>query len=195
MLPPASAFVPPSWTAPLDAERAIAAMPEDATIAGMFFVALMEGAQRRQLELTFARSRYLPFGFYPIREFAQQLVAAAPLFYPGATLRQGLRLIGRVGPRAFLTSTLGKVTLGAAEGVHAAVTAVANTYAVNIKPSRCEVKQSSPRSMVISLDEVPHFLDCHHIGVFEGCLEHAGATGEVRIHARGERAADLWLSW
>jgi len=195
MFPSASAFVAPSWTAPLDAERAIAAMPEDATIAGMFFLALIDGAERRQIELGFPRPRYLPFGFYPVREFARQLVKAAPLFHPNATLRQSLRLIGKVGPRAFLSSTLGKVTLGATEGVHAAVTAIANTYAVNIRPSRCQVRESLPRSMLLSLDDVPHFLDCHHVGVFEGCLELAGAKGEVRIHPRGERAADLWLSW
>jgi uncharacterized protein (TIGR02265 family) len=195
MFPPASAFVAPSWSAPLDAERAIAAMPANATIAGMFFLALIDGAERRQVQLTFPRARYLPFGFYPVQEFAQQLAAAARLFYPHASLRQGLRLIGKVGPRAFLSSTLGKVTLGAAEGVHAAVTAIANTYAVNIRPSRCEVKQTLPRSMLVSLDDVPHFLDCHHVGVFEGCLEYAGANGDVKIHSRGERAADLWLSW
>ena len=195
MLPPESAFVAPSWTAPLDAERAIAAMPEDATIAGMFFLALIDGAERRQLHLPFPRARYLPFGFYSVREFARQLVAAAPLFYPNASLRQALRLIGQVGPRAFLSSTLGKVTLGAAEGVHAAVTAVANTYAVNIRPSRCEVRQTLPRSMLVSLDEVPHFVDCHHVGVFEGCLEHARTKGEVRIHSRGTRSLDLLLVW
>jgi uncharacterized protein (TIGR02265 family) len=195
VLPIASAFTLPSWTAPLDAERAILAMPESATIAGLFYVALRDGAERRQLELTFPRPRYLPFSFYPVREFARLLVEAAPKFHRGTPLRQALRLLGRAGPKALLSSTLGKVTLGAAEGVHAAVTSVAKTYATYVRPSRCEVRQLLPRSMVVTLDDVPHFLDCHHIGVFEGCLEYAGAKGEVRIFARGAHSADLWLSW
>jgi uncharacterized protein (TIGR02265 family) len=195
MVPSSSAFVAPSWSAPLDAERAIAAMPAEATIAGMFFLALVDGAERRRVELAFPRSRYLPFGFYPVREFARLLVEAAPRFYPNASLRQGLRLIGKVGPTALLSSTLGKVTLGAAEGVHAAVTAVAKTYAVNVRPSRCQVTQAQPRSMVVVLDDVPHFLDCHHVGVFEGCLEYAGADGNVRILRRSDRSADLLLEW
>lgn len=195
MLPPPSAFVAPSWTAPLDGERAIAGMPEQATIAGVFFLALSDAAVRHSVKLAFPRSRYLQFGFYPVREFARLLVEVAPKFYPGTSLRQGLRLIGQVGPKAFLRTTLGRVTLGAGEGVHAAVTAVAKTYAINVRTSRCEVLSVEPRSMMVSLDDVPHFLDCHHVGVFEGCLEYARATGEVRIHVRGERAADLLLTW
>lgn len=170
-------------------------MPADATIAGMFFLALRDGAQRRQLQLAALRPRYLPFGFYPVREFARMLVEAAPRFHPNASLRQGLRLIGRVGPTALLSSMLGKVTLGAAEGVHAAVTAVAKTYCVNVRPSRCEVLSTTPRSLVIALRDVPHFLDCHHVGVFEGCLEYAGAQGAVRICSHGDRDADLLLEW
>ncbi len=170
-------------------------MPESATIAGMFFLALLENAERRQVALAFPRDRYLPFGFYPVREFARLLVEAAPRFHPGASLRQSLRQMGKAGPTALLSSTLGKVTLGAAEGVHAAVTAVAKTYSINVRPSRCEVRQVLPRSMILSLDDVPHFLDSHHVGVFEGCLEYAGVRGEVRIHRRGERAAELWLGW
>jgi uncharacterized protein (TIGR02265 family) len=192
-LPP-SAFTEPPWSAPLDATRAIAAMPDEATIAGMFFLALLEGAERRQVQLAFPRARYLKFGFYPLREFARLLVEAAGQFYPDVSLRQGLRRIGKVGPAAFLSSTVGKVTLGAAEGVHAAVTAIAKTYSVNVRPSRCEVQSAAPRSLVLRL-EVPHFLDSHHVGVFEGALDYAGAQGDVRIHRHGERSAHLRLSW
>jgi hypothetical protein len=80
--------------------------------------------------LEFPQPRYLPFGFYPVREFAPLLVTAADLFYPDLSLRQGLRRIGTAG-LAFLSSTLGKVTLGASEGVHATVAAIAETYGIN----------------------------------------------------------------
>lgn len=192
---PFSDFVEPPWAAPLDVTRALASIPEQAAIAGMFFMALSDGAERRQVRLAFSRPRYLPFGFYPVREFAPLLVEAAERFYPTLPVRQGLRLIGRVGPKALLSSMLGKVTLGAAEGVQASVTAVAKTYAINIRPARCEVVHSGEGSMVVSLDSVPYFLDCHHVGVFEGCLEYAGAQGEVRMYPRGERAADLLIRW
>jgi uncharacterized protein (TIGR02265 family) len=191
----AGVFVEPPWAAPLDVERVLAAVSPSATIAGMFFLAIMEGSQRRQVPLPFARARYLPFGFYPIREFVPLLVLAAQRFYPQQTLREGLRRIGASGPAAFLSSTLGRVTLGSSQGAHATVSAIAKTYSINIRPSRCEVVQSLPHSMRVSFDAVPYFLDSHHVGVLEGTLLYAGVEGSVRICSRSETAADLWLEW
>jgi uncharacterized protein (TIGR02265 family) len=190
-----SAFSEPPWDAALDAERVIARVPETATIAGMFFLALAEGAERRQVPLPLPRARYLPFGFYPVKEFAPLLVTAAGSFYPDKSLREGLRRIGGAAPVAFLTSTLGRVTLGASEGPHAMVSAIAKTYAINTRPSRCEVLESSPRSMLIRLEDVWYFLDSHHVGVFEGTLHFAGVQGRVRIAGRSETSADLQLDW
>ena len=174
-----SGFVEPPWAAPLDAAGVLSRIPPSATIAGMFFLALVEGAQRRQVQLPFPRDRYLPFGFYPISEFAPLLVTAAERFYPQLPLRQGLRRIGTSGPVAFLGSTLGKVTLGASEGAQAMVAAIAKTYAINVKPSRCDITVTNERSMILSMASVPYFLDSHHVGVFEG--------SRARCTTRGSR--------
>ena len=191
----AGSFVEPPWDEPLDVARALAAIPQEATIAGMSFQALATGADRRQVDLTIPRPRYVPFSFYPVREFAPLLVEAAALFLPHHSLREGLRRIGKAGPEAFLGSTLGRVTLGASEGVHATVSAIAKTYAINTRPSRCAVLETAPRSMTVALDDVVYFMDSHHVGVFEGTLEHAGVLGSVRIRHRGPTAADLLLEW
>jgi uncharacterized protein (TIGR02265 family) len=190
-----SDFVELPWRAPLDAERVLADIPATATIAGMFFLALVDGAERRQVKLEFPRARYLPFGFYPVREFAPLLVKAAGLINPHSSLREGLRRIGQAAPAAFLGSTLGRVTLGASQGVHATVTAIAKTYAINTRPSRCAVVEAAERRMVVSLDDVLYFLDSHHVGVFEGTLEHAGVSGRVRWRRRSPTSADLLLEW
>lgn len=187
-------FLDPVWDAPLKVERALQVIPKEATISGMFFVALVRGAQQRNVKLPFPEPRYLPFKFYSLREFAPLLVAAAQQFHPSLSLRQGLRRIGKVGPKAFLSSTLGRVTLGVTAGVHEAVTAFAKTYALNVKPSCCEVVKQSERAMVVRLD-VPYFLDSHHVGVFEGILEYAGVTGAVRIAGKSETVAELLLEW
>jgi uncharacterized protein (TIGR02265 family) len=192
---PDSAFVDPPWATPLDAERVLGSIPANATIAGMFFLALADGAERRQVALELPRPRYLPFGFYPVAEFAPLLVKAAGLFHPQQSLREGLRRIGTAGPAAFLASTLGRVTLGSSEGVHATVSAIAKTYGINTRPSRCQVTQTLPRSMRVSLDDVVYFLDSHHVGVFEGTLQYAGVAGGVRIHSRSETSAELLLDW
>lgn len=188
-------FRDPPWDALLDVPRALSLISSDSAIAGMFFLGVLEGAKRRGVSLPGTRDRYLPFGFYPISEFAPLLVAAAALFHPTLSLRQGLRAIGSVGPAILAKSVLGKVTLGSAIGVHAVIEAVANTYGVNIRPSRCTVTQQGPQACVVSVDNVQYFLDSHHVGVFEGTMTHAGVTGRVRIASRSEFSADLLLEW
>lgn len=190
-----SDFIDPPWQAPLDPEVVIAAIPREALIAGMFFVAVQKGAERRGVSLPDANERFLPFGFYSISKFAPLLVSAAKLFYPERSLREGLRAIGRAAPEAFSSSVLGKVTLGSAEGVHAVVSSIVNTYAINVRPSRCSVVESTQSSMIVSLEHVYHFLDSHHVGVFEGTLKYAGVDGRVRIASKSATAAELLLEW
>ncbi len=189
------AFVDPPWQRPLDAEAALKAVPESATIAGMFFLAAFEGAKRRGVTLAAVRPRYLRFGFYPLVEFVPILLEGAKKFYPDRSLREALRLIGQVGPAAFASSVLGKVTLASAEGVHAAISAIAGTYAINVPGSRCDVLRSEPRSVVLGLRNVHHFLDSHHVGVFEGTLKFAGVAGRVRLHSHSPTSADFLLEW
>jgi len=195
MRAPERQFVEPPWDEPLDVERALTVIPPQAQIAGMFFLGMFEGAKRRGLSLPEPKVRYLAFKFYPIAEFAPLLLKAAELFYPTRSLREGLRAIGTAGPTIFAASMLGKVTIGSAVGVQGTVEAIARTYPINIRPSQCTVSEVKPRSCVVSLDSVPHFLDSHHVGVFEGTLQHAGVKGCVRIAKRGEISADLLLEW
>jgi hypothetical protein len=49
--------------------------------------------------------------------------------------------------------------------------------------------------MIVSLDDIPYFLDSHHVGVFEGTLKYAGVKGRVRIATRSYDSADLLLEW
>jgi len=188
-------FSEPPWNTVLDVPRALSLISADSTIAGMFFLAVSESAKRRGVQLSGTRERYLPFGFYPVAEFAPLLVAAAGIFHPALSLRQGLRAIGAVGPAILAKSVLGKVTLGSAIGVHAVIEAVANTYAVNIRNSSCAVTHKAARACVVKLDNVQHFLNSHHIGVFEGTLTHAGVKGRVRIASQSEFSAELLLEW
>lgn len=188
-------FVDPPWEAELDVPRTLAAIAPGSTIAGMFFLATSEAAKRRGVSLPGAHKRYLPFNFYPVSEFAPWLVVAAQQFYPDRSLRQGLRALGAAAPNVFAESVLGKVTLGSAIGVQASIDAIAKTYPINIRPSACAVSEVSAHSCVVSLDNVFHFLDSHHVGVFEGTLRHAGVTGHVSIARRSDASADLLLSW
>jgi uncharacterized protein (TIGR02265 family) len=188
-------FVDPPWEAPPDVEATVADISSDAKIAGMFFIATVAGAKARGVVLPSARERYVQFAFYPVAELVRLLVEAAERFYPTRTLRQGLRALGAFAPSAFIASTLGKVTLGSTDGVHAAVAAMANAYVLNVRPCRAAIVDSGATWSVVQLDQIQYFLDSHHIGVFEGTIRYAGAKGRVQIAARGAKSADLLLSW
>lgn len=190
-----SRFIKPVWTAPLDSEAQIAAIPDSGTIAGMFPGAIVYGAKQRYIELPSAQSRYVAFSFYPQREHARLLCEAAAAFYPAEPLRQALRILGHEGPRALLRSPLGKVVLGTAEGVHQAVAAMARAYVINLKPSRVDVLETAAGQAIVKLTGVHYFLDCHHVGMFEGLLQYAGVMGEVLVDVQGPGEAEMLLRW
>lgn len=189
------AFHEPPWSAPLDVAATVAAIPEGATISGMFIAPLAQEAKRRGVTLRAARDRYVPFSFYPLREHAAVLVETCERLYPDRPLRQALRKLGRGAPKALVASTLGKVVLGSVQGVHDVVTAMAKAYPLNARPSSVTVLSSGPGRAVVRLEEIHYFLDSHHVGTFEGVLKYAGVQGRVLLAMRSPSAADLLLEW
>jgi uncharacterized protein (TIGR02265 family) len=188
-------FLDPPWDVPLDVERTIEAIPSDATISGMFFMYLLAAAKAQNASLPSARDRYVPFHFYPLADLARLVVEAVPVVFSGRPLRQALRYLGRSGPDALLSSTLGKVTLGSTIDVPGAVTAMTNAYELNVRPSRVTVVDKGPAWMIVHLERVYYFVDSHHVGTFEGVMRFAGAKGQVKVATRSASSADFLLTW
>jgi uncharacterized protein (TIGR02265 family) len=192
---PSPRFLEPPWDEALDVESELAAIPEAAQVRGLLIAPMLADLKKRGWKQPLPRDRYVGFNLYPLREHARMLVDAWQMFFPDKPLREGLRKLGRAAPAAFSASTLGKVTLGAAEGVHDIVTAFAKGYELNMQPGRATVTETHRRSMVVSLEEVHYFLDSHHVGAFEGALKRAGVKGHVLIARHGRAAAELSLQW
>jgi uncharacterized protein (TIGR02265 family) len=192
-------FEEPSWTAPLDTLSAIQAMPAETTLSGMFFEATALAARQANAAqgraLSSPPARYLAFRFYPARDFMRLLVEAAPVLFPDDPIRIALRKMGRAAPHNLLSSTVGKVVLGPAEGVHAILDTISQTYPINLRPSQGGVIERGERFAVVRLSDVHYFLDCHHVGVLEGTLRYAGVRGTVRIRPMGRGAMDYLCSW
>jgi uncharacterized protein (TIGR02265 family) len=187
--------VEPPWSAPLDVDAVLRAIPSTATISGMFIAPLVLEAKRLGVTLPSARERYVAFSFYPLIEHVQVLVETCQRVYPGVPLRQALRKLGRGAPTALVASTLGKVVLAAAAGAHDVIDAIAKAYPLNARPSSVTVLERGVRRAVVRLEEVHYFADSHHVGAFEGSLKYAGVRGKVLISPRGKAAVDLLLEW
>ena len=188
-------FEEPPWSAPLDIAAALRAIPESATVTGMFLIPLVERARSQGITLPSARARYVPYSFYPLREHAHLLVETCVRFYPSLPMRQALRRLGLGAPDALVTSVVGKVVLGSAVGVEQAITAMVRAYPLNLRPGSTEVLSMTPQDAVIRLRDIYYFLDSHHVGAFEGILKFVGKTGSVRICQYSESAADLLCTW
>lgn len=185
----------PPWEEPLDAAATIERIPSSATMNGLFLAAVTDLAKARGARLPSARESYVPFRPYLLREHATLLVEAANACWPDRSLREGLRRIGRGAPRTLLRSTLGRVVLGSVDGAHEAIAAMAKSYPLQTKPCSVEVTRVSHGACIVHMREVMHFLDSHHVGVFEGVIRHAGVEGSVRIHATSWCDADLLCEW
>lgn len=188
-------FTEPKWDAPLDADAAIARIPPDATISGMFPYALAIEARRRGFTLPSARPKYVNFSFYPLREHARLLVETCHRFYPELSLRQALRHLGHYAPKAMAASTLGRIMFGTVSGVQEMITAMAKAYPLNTRPAEVEVASTGPGYAIVRLDQIYHFLDSHHVGAFEGVFKHVGVQGKVLYASRGHAAGDIMLEW
>jgi uncharacterized protein (TIGR02265 family) len=176
-----SPFRDPNWNAPFDLERELESIPMSAQVRGMFILPALQEAKRAKVSMVQRRERYLPFQFYPLREHARLLADTAAAVYPKMSMREGLRKLGRGAPNAFAGSTLGRVLLQAAQGVEEVVGALAKGYELTLNPGRALVEVRGPRCLDVILEDVHYFVDCHHVGAFEGAIRYANAKGRVRL--------------
>jgi len=190
-----SEFAEPPWDSPLDTALALRSVPEEGRIAGMFPQAVLEALRQGGQPSPAPRDRYLPFSFYPQKEHVKLLIDASRLLFPGKSARAALRSLGRGAPSTLLQSTLGRVSLGSAQGAEQAVRALINTYPSNVRPSESTIISVSATHALVTLRGIHFFLDSHHVGVLEGTMRYAGVRGTVRIRMREAGSADLLCTW
>ncbi len=189
-------FSEPPWYSPLDVESYLSAIPEGATMTGMFLEGAAKLARDKGHTVTAARSRYVAFQPYPLKEHCQILVEVARALFPKTRMREALRRLGRGAPHVLMRSTVGRVVLGAAEGPLATLEAIARSYALHMRPSTLVVESAGERAAVIRLNDVYNFLDSHNVGVFEGVLDYGGARGgTVRVRSHSRTDADFLCEW
>ncbi len=181
---------------PLDVQACIGAVPADATMSGLFLSAVVGAAGLAGHRLAHARAGYTGFRRYPLHEHCELLVEAARAIWPDVPIRQALRRLGRGAPRALVASVLGRVVLGSVEGPTEVIRAMARSYPLHTTPGSLEIVDAARGRVVVRLRDIHHFLDSHHVGVFEGVLRHAEVESpSVRIEVLSRCDADLLCEW
>jgi uncharacterized protein (TIGR02265 family) len=188
-------FAPPPWGAPLDVNARFAAIPPGVTMKGLFLIPMVAEAKRRGITLKGARERYVPFSDYPLVEHARLIVEAGQAFFPQLSIRQALRKIGRASHAVLGETLVGKVLWSNADHVEAALESVAKSYGITASGSRVFIRERAPGRVMVRLEHVYHFLDSHHVGVFEAAVRACKVKGTIAIRLDSPCDGDFLITW
>lgn len=189
------AWEEPPWSSPLDVAARIRAIPDDATITGIFLSGVRDLARSSGVTLEGARPSYVAFKHYPLREHAALMIECAEKVWPALPVRQALRKMGRGGAGVLIASHVGRVVFGSVEGPLELVRAMARSYGLHVKPGHAEVEPDGQGRIVVRMRDIHYFLDSHHVGVFEGVLRHGKVQGSVTLASRSHADADFLITW
>jgi uncharacterized protein (TIGR02265 family) len=191
---PASKFVKPDWTAPLDLQKRIASMPANATVRGLFFNDLF--AQFPDVHAHAQRDRYLTFSNYPFSEWCQVLTTAARVCFPKQTPREGVRRIGRRAFPALAQSHAGRVLFAlAGNDALATIKVSSKAFALAQSHGSCEVVSVERGVALLHIRDAWDYPDAYYVGVYEGVFEVFGLAGEIDVCVRSLCDCDLRLTW
>jgi uncharacterized protein (TIGR02265 family) len=188
-------FLTPDFSAPLDIAALLPRIPETAMVKGMFFHSTLVLARKHGGQVAGGK-RFQPFLDYTVREHVQVLAECAKIVYPGHSLRQGIRQLGRDAYSIFAGSLLGKVLLGvAARNFEAALRLTSKAYSLVGNLSSAAVKEQTPTSAIVHLRGVWNVPECYHVGVFEEALADYKRRGLITIRQHALDDVELKLVW
>jgi uncharacterized protein (TIGR02265 family) len=187
----------PDWKAPLDVDAALARIPADGTVRGLFFHDLANAcAGVGRSAPPSMPPRVVAWGRYPMRAFARCLVETAQALAPGASPREGLRAIGRNAYPALADSMVGRVVFGALGKDYMAIVRIcAKAYEMSLSHGRASPVEVSPGRTVVRVDEMYNFFDSYQVGVFEGALDACGIQGTVAIWLETPISGEILATW
>ena len=193
VLPPGYEW--PDWSAPLDVDAAIRAVPVGATGKGMFLERLMGELRRNGLSLT-SRERFIPFKDYPLKQCLQVNVDAAKRLYPESSVRDALRRVAHLSFDTFARSMLGRITFSALGRDPAAIfrlAPVALRHSTNI--GEFDVEMLGPSELIMHARDSYLYPQSFGVGMSEGMLESCGRTGLVAARQVSDHDWSFYVRW
>lgn len=180
-------------------EEALARVPGDVTIKGMFIDGLLDLAKARgvALDVDVALQRRRPtFKDEPMVDFMRLAVAVAQAAWPERSLVEGLKEVGRQTYRTFLTSLTGRVVFGIlGEDINKLISATTKAYAASQSHGRAEVIESSATHCVLEYRFLYQFLDSLEVGVVEEAVNSCGLSAEIRMELTSPVSGRMHISF
>jgi len=195
-------FRAPDFTAPVDLEAHLAALPPSATVKGMFLAGLLDlvAAARRGVDLSRVAGlrprRYVAFFDYPMADFLRLQVGAAQILHPGVPLGEGIRRLGWRSHDSLLGSHVGKTLFGVlGRDAEALLLQIPKAHKLTSSCGTFTAEATAPGRVLLHAHDMPLFLGSYHVGVIEGVLRHCRAQGRVYIASEriGEATFEITL--
>jgi len=188
-------FAEPNWTANIDFDARLAAIPKRANVRGMFLQLLVQ-ALGGEAAAAVRDRRYIAFKSYPLREYVELLALACA--DPSARLApaQRVRELGRAVYPTYARSITGTAIFAAAgHSFRRVLELCPAAYRVAVEPARVTVRSVSNDHAVVELRDLWNLPDLHQVGIFEGAMQVCGVQGVIRVQPIDFGAADFDVSW
>ena len=185
----------PDWSAPLDTQERLDAMPDDRTTKGMILQSLVDKAEEASGEAP-GRGRYVAFKDYPLRELIELMPEVARLTFPGESERRAIRELGRRTYYDIKKSKVGKVLFSLAGSDLGAMLKLTSKIYSTVSQVNTKLVELGPNHAVFELRDVWSFPHSYHVGLFEAVMEdYSARNGEVFYKEYSLSEVDLKLIW
>lgn len=188
-----------------ECEQRMAATPENATVRGLIFNAVLALLTRRQgaeaaeaVRATVSKKPFVDFFSYPARDFLHLLYEAAALLAPehGGSLEEAIRACGGAAVSGFFLSSVGRtLTKLVGHGDPRRLFSSAPTaYSTTVGYGQRTYSELGERSVRL------HFKDDvqpvkFHQGLLEEALKAVGGQGQVEVRILSPSETEYIISW
>ena len=189
-------FAEPDWSAPVDFEARLAAIPAHATVRGMFLQMLQanlpadraaEGRERR----------YVAFNTYPMRDYVALLALSCERSRSNVSSAECVRRLGRTIYPSYAQTVTGMAIFAVAGGNFRRVLELCPAaYRIATPTASVNVLECVPGRARVAMRGMYALADLHQVGIFEGAMEACRAEGTILVEQHADLGdADYELRW
>jgi uncharacterized protein (TIGR02265 family) len=187
-------FREPDWSQRVDFAARLSAVPEAASMRGMFIQFLL-ASTAPEVQAKYAARRYIAFKSYSMREYVEIMKDACEAM-PRQSHAQCLRKLGfGVYPNYAKTITGTAIFAVAGRSFQRMIEVSPAAYRIGLPPATVTVQTLGDRHARVELRECWNVPEFHQVGIWEGAMQVCGVQGEIQTEALGFGAVDFDISW
>jgi uncharacterized protein (TIGR02265 family) len=175
-------------TGKVDAEARVAGVQPLITTKGMYLADLMARLETKHIDEVWPtlqaaprHGKYQAFLDYPFADALRWLHAVARVKYPGHSLLEGLRRLGRDTVKVFIASQAGQVVRSMTLGPRDALLRMPAMWKVTDPNHTVVASERGPNEVLFEVRGFPGWIDCGLIGTLEQVVLSRGAEPEIDV--------------